>query len=332
VPEYLAGKRFDLRRAGDHYKVACPFHEEKTPSFAVYDDHAHCYGCDWNGDVIRLEQELTGKAFPAACEALGGVATVARYADPAAEEKRRERARREREEARRKEQAKKAIAWPDDIRRGSEAEWRELAALRSFTFEGVLLAVDFGILRFGTVMGLPSWIVTDASKRCAEARRMDGKRYFLKGNWIKSYTLPGSRKSWPVGIQPSPKFKHFDKIRKMVVVEGMPDLIDCYSRVFDGNADALPVAMLGRGNRIHEDALPRFRGRHVRIMPHADEDGGGREAAERWAKQIRDAGAATVDGFDFSGLTRKDGKPVNDLNDCRNIRHEDESELERILP
>ena len=108
VPEYLAGKRFDLRRAGDHYKVACPFHEEKTPSFAVYDDHAHCYGCDWNGDVIRLEQELTGKAFPAACEALGGVATVARYADPAAEEKRRERARREREEARRKEQAKKA--------------------------------------------------------------------------------------------------------------------------------------------------------------------------------------------------------------------------------
>lgn len=30
----------------------CPFHDEKTPSFHVYESHYYCYGCEAKGDVL----------------------------------------------------------------------------------------------------------------------------------------------------------------------------------------------------------------------------------------------------------------------------------------
>ena len=49
----------------------CPFHAEKTPSFKVQDSqYAHCFGCGWNGDVIKFVMELLGLSFRAACERL----------------------------------------------------------------------------------------------------------------------------------------------------------------------------------------------------------------------------------------------------------------------
>jgi DNA primase len=45
-----------LSKNGRHWIGCCPFHDERTPSFAVYDDednpHYHCYGCRANGDII----------------------------------------------------------------------------------------------------------------------------------------------------------------------------------------------------------------------------------------------------------------------------------------
>jgi hypothetical protein len=73
-----------------------------------------------------------------------------------------------------------------------------------------------------------------------------------------------------------------------------------------------PVCMGGASCSVHKDALPMFRGKRVRIFAHADE--AGQEAAQKWADQLREV-QAEVDGFDFSGLIRCDGKPVEDLND-----------------
>lgn len=39
-------------RALDHVKICCPFHNERTPSMAVYDDHYHCFSCGAHGDQI----------------------------------------------------------------------------------------------------------------------------------------------------------------------------------------------------------------------------------------------------------------------------------------
>lgn len=45
----VIGKAVKLNRKG---QGLCPFHGEKTPSFQVYDDNAHCFGCGWHGDVV----------------------------------------------------------------------------------------------------------------------------------------------------------------------------------------------------------------------------------------------------------------------------------------
>ncbi|MBR1423471.1 MAG: DNA primase [Ruminococcus sp.] len=40
--------------------VCCPFHNERHPSFKVYEDHYHCFGCGEHGDHVDLVQKLYG--------------------------------------------------------------------------------------------------------------------------------------------------------------------------------------------------------------------------------------------------------------------------------
>jgi DNA primase catalytic core len=53
----------ELKRSGDHYSAKCPFHNDSTPSFHVWADHFHCYGCGKHGDVIAYEIHRTGLNF-----------------------------------------------------------------------------------------------------------------------------------------------------------------------------------------------------------------------------------------------------------------------------
>ncbi len=59
-----------LSRSGREVKGCCPFHGEKTPSFYVYDDHFHCFGCGEHGDVITFTMKSTGAGFMEAVESL----------------------------------------------------------------------------------------------------------------------------------------------------------------------------------------------------------------------------------------------------------------------
>jgi hypothetical protein len=40
------------RETPNEYLALCPFHSEKTPSFRVWPDHFHCFGCGEHGDAI----------------------------------------------------------------------------------------------------------------------------------------------------------------------------------------------------------------------------------------------------------------------------------------
>ena len=40
--------------------ACCPFHDERTPSFKVYEDHYHCFGCGEHGDHIDFVQKIYG--------------------------------------------------------------------------------------------------------------------------------------------------------------------------------------------------------------------------------------------------------------------------------
>ena len=38
--------------------ICCPFHDDRTPSMKLYDDHFYCFGCQKSGDVIDLAAQL----------------------------------------------------------------------------------------------------------------------------------------------------------------------------------------------------------------------------------------------------------------------------------
>ncbi|MFT9049306.1 DNA primase [Gluconobacter cerinus] len=70
----LIGRRNKLVRSGRNWKTCCPFHGEKTPSFYVYDDHFHCFGCGAHGDAISFVMQSDGRSFPEAVEQLAAEA------------------------------------------------------------------------------------------------------------------------------------------------------------------------------------------------------------------------------------------------------------------
>lgn len=54
----VLSKYIRLERKGKNYWSCCPFHHEKTPSFAVnqLEQYYHCFGCKESGDVIKFVQ------------------------------------------------------------------------------------------------------------------------------------------------------------------------------------------------------------------------------------------------------------------------------------
>lgn len=57
-----------LRVSGKTHVGRCPFHEDKTPSFYLYQDSNmyHCFGCNAHGDVISFVQKILNLDFPQA--------------------------------------------------------------------------------------------------------------------------------------------------------------------------------------------------------------------------------------------------------------------------
>lgn len=59
--QLILGYGFELNRAG---YMCCPFHNEKTASFKVYENDYHCFGCGAHGDVISFVRNYFNLSFP----------------------------------------------------------------------------------------------------------------------------------------------------------------------------------------------------------------------------------------------------------------------------
>lgn len=70
--ETLYGER--LRNSGGRLYGRCPFHNEKTGSFVIYEEQNsyHCYGCGEGGDVINFVQKQQNLKFIEAVRFLVG--------------------------------------------------------------------------------------------------------------------------------------------------------------------------------------------------------------------------------------------------------------------
>ena len=89
----VIGEYVRLKKTGQNFTGLCPFHQEKSPSFAVHPVRQiyHCFGCGVGGDVFKFVMELEKCTFP---EAVRTVAEKCGIAIP----KPRERSPEERRE------------------------------------------------------------------------------------------------------------------------------------------------------------------------------------------------------------------------------------------
>ena len=66
-----AAQRHGMHLIGPHSgkpRSLCLFHEDKTPSLTLYNDHYHCFACGAHGNVFELVKTVRGIKFGEARE------------------------------------------------------------------------------------------------------------------------------------------------------------------------------------------------------------------------------------------------------------------------
>ena len=84
----VAAGYLPVKQKGRQYWACCPFHHEKTPSFAISEDNQffHCFGCGASGNVFKLVMQLENCDFVKSVEILAkkaGLKMPEISADPA---------------------------------------------------------------------------------------------------------------------------------------------------------------------------------------------------------------------------------------------------------
>lgn len=75
----VVGDYVQLKRQGQNYWACCPFHDEKSPSFAVNPSKGlyKCFGCGKAGGIVQFVMDADGSSYPEALRALAGKYGVA---------------------------------------------------------------------------------------------------------------------------------------------------------------------------------------------------------------------------------------------------------------
>ena len=66
---------------------------------------------------------------------------------------------------------------PGDLSVGTGEDRRQLAQLRNLNVEAVQIAVDRGLIRFGTYKGARCWFILDGTMVNVQARQLDGNKF-----------------------------------------------------------------------------------------------------------------------------------------------------------
>ena len=278
-------------------------HGDSRKSFNFYQGltRFRCFGCGAGGDGPDLVGAWLGlperEAVLHFIELAGGGDRVPMRSRVATDEVRRVAPAEPWGDA--PEKREKRRAWPE-LRCGDAAMLGTVANLRGLSVETLKAAQRGGWLRFCELAGRRAWVLRSHCGRVAQARRLDGGLWRRGENEFKSWSLPGSCASVPLGLETLTP-----ETRLVAIAEGGPDWLAVLQMVQEaGREDCAVVGFLGASVRIAEPLVEMLRGRRCRIFAHADE--AGRRAAAEWAMQLQ-AADCVVDCFDFGAFGVKDG-------------------------
>lgn len=295
---------------GEPRRSCCsPFREDRNPSFSIFAD-----GRGWKdfatgegGDVVSFVKRATGctdrEAIARVLELAGGIASPVALAP--------------------RHGPTKPVPAPYDGLAGLDLqpptlhEVMALAELRDWpTFAGLELAAHRGLLRFSDVKHRGethrAWIFTDADRKSAQARRLDGEPWAGETHTFKSKTLRTDPDA-PPGL--ADVVAHNRPV--VLICEGEPDTLATLTLAF--LADIAPtheqvgvICLTGASKPLPPAVLEKLRGRRCRVLRQTDP--AGHKAALAWAESVHAAGI-TVDLANLGECTRADGVPAKDLAD-----------------
>lgn len=264
-------------------KKSCrsPFREERTASFTIFDNGTKWkdHGGDCGGDVIEFVKVATGKDYPEVREwfreVLGKPLPLPQPITKAPA-------------------TKAGIKWPAELLKGKVATWHAFALNRNLTATAVSLMVEVGVLRFLAIDGVKCFAIMDSTQRAAEIRRIDRKPF---GN-TKAFPLSGVDKTWLPGAE---LLRGASPDVSVLMVEGATDFLTAldlyirFRREVTRNKRWVVVTLLGAGCKtLDPDCAKLIRGRHVRIVPDADDAGD--KMLAHWSPFFRGI-ECTVDAF-----------------------------------
>jgi hypothetical protein len=269
-----------------------PFRDEKSPSFTIYEngtkwkDHGEQIG----GDVVEFIKHAIGGDYAEVREWLQ--ARIGMMEAPRTTVKASVKAKR--------------IEYPTTTTEGVERHWRALARSRNLNQITVEFLAKFGMVKFMHHEEKNCFIVTDATNRNAEIRRLDGQPF---GTGKKAFPLAGVDKSWLIGAE---ILKHAPDAN-VLLVEGATDFLTAwdlnvlYRKQLGRTAPKwTPVSLLGAACKaLHPECAALLAGRHVRIVP--DGDKAGDDMRDHWTALLQGIGCSV----DIVELPR--GKDLTDL-------------------
>ncbi len=298
-------KYITLQRKGRTYWACCPFHYEKTPSFAVneYEQYYHCFGCGASGDVIKFVEKYENVDFFDACKTLAesaGMELPEYTADSGIAEKKKKIDRIYsllRDTARyyfdnlRKPEGKVALDYLTKRNVGSDIitafglgyslGWNEVITYLSGLGYTAQEMIDAGVAERNSQGALYDCyakrlifpLINTYGNVIGFSARILEKADFAKYR-NTAQTLVFDKSKCLYGINIVKKSKQAEKLNEIIIVEGQMDLIALYKSGIRNAVATMGTALTG----IHAKELKRFCDKVVLCF---DGDGAGIKATLR---------------------------------------------------
>lgn len=291
----VVGSIVKLQKSGSEWKACCPLHDDRTPSFTIYEggQRFFCFGCQAGGDVVDFVSAYRGVPIGEAARSLQGEAPLPRHGRTYTPRDNRD----ERDKRDRREEAR------DIWLRSKEPAGTDVETyLKS---RGIRIVIPpclrFSMLRYGKSGQMHPCLV--ALVRGSNGSGQAIQRTFLKGGGLGKAHVPKPKLS--LGPISGGSIRLAEAGPDLVLCEGLEDGLSLLQE------HGLPVWVAAGTSNLGKVELPEV---VSRIWIAGDNDPAGQNAANRAADRYSGLGLSVKTVFpeprfkDFNEQLQKGGR------------------------